>query len=280
VTTLGRSRSVAAAFEARSARAELLARGSPAIVVSAEARTSAEEPLRFVAGLAHAQASVAAALEALHGAKPLTGRLEADAERVLASLLDVPRFAARHAPSPLADEALTRATEDADAARKRLAVFWSGDLTSADDYLSRAMLRPYVEVLRALGVAPDREHRQGHCPFCGGSPVVGCRRGGSEGEGALRFLVCALCGLEWPISRILCPSCFENDPHKLPSFTSEMHPIVRIEACETCRRYVKSLDLSQDARPIPEVDDLASLALDLWAIEQGFTRLEPGLAGV
>jgi formate dehydrogenase maturation protein FdhE len=31
---------------------------------------------------------------------------------------------------------------------------------------------------------------------------------------------------------------------------------------------------------MPEVDDLASIALDLWAVEQGFTRIEPGLAGV
>jgi formate dehydrogenase maturation protein FdhE len=43
---------------------------------------------------------------------------------------------------------------------------------------------------------------------------------------------------------------------------------------------MKSLDLSLDARPIPEVDDLLSISLDLWAVEQGFTRIEPGLAGI
>ena len=77
-------------------------------------------------------------------------------------------------------------------------------------------------------------------------------------EGARRLLGCSLCGLEWPFSRILCPACFEEDPYKLPIFRSEPHPTVRIEACETCRRYVKSIDLSEDARPIPEVDDLVS----------------------
>jgi FdhE protein len=109
---------------------------------------------------------------------------------------------------------------------------------------------------------------------------VGCRRGGVEGQGAGRFLVCGSCGLEWPFERILCPACFERDPVKLPGFTSATHPAVRLEACETCRRYVKSLDLSQDAGPLPEVDDLASLSLDLWAIERGYARVEPGLAGV
>jgi FdhE protein len=94
------------------------------------------------------------------------------------------------------------------------------------------------------------------------------------------MLSCSLCGLEWLFERILCPSCFEEDPVKLPSFRDQGHPSVRVESCETCRRYVKSIDLSEDARPIPEVDDLVTLAMDLWAVEQGLTRIEPGLAGL
>ena len=70
------------------------------------------------------------------------------------------------------------------------------------------------------------------------------------------------------------------DPTKLPSFWSETYPTVRIEACETCRRYVKSIDLTADARAIPEVDDLVSLGMDLWAQEQGYARVAPGLAGI
>jgi FdhE protein len=99
-------------------------------------------------------------------------------------------------------------------------------------------------------------------------------------EGARRLLACALCGGEWPFGRVLCPACGEQDPIRLPSFSTEAHPAVRLEACETCRRYVKSLDLSEDARPIPEVDDLVSLSMDLWAENEGFVRIEPGLAGL
>ena len=94
------------------------------------------------------------------------------------------------------------------------------------------------------------------------------------------MLRCALCALEWNVNRISCPACFEEDPYKLPLFHSDAHPNVRIEACETCRRYVKSIDLTQDARPIPEIDDLLSLSMDLWAMDEGFTRIEPGLAGL
>jgi len=99
-------------------------------------------------------------------------------------------------------------------------------------------------------------------------------------EGARRLLACALCGGEWLFERIRCPSCFEEDPQELPHFQNDKHRNVRIEACETCHRYIKSIDLSEDARPIPEVDDLVSLAMDLWAVEQGYTRIEPGLAGL
>ena len=106
------------------------------------------------------------------------------------------------------------------------------------------------------------------------------RRDGAQLEGARRTLVCALCGLEWLFERIRCPACFEENPYRLPAFRDERHPAVRIEACETCRRYVKSIDLSEDARPIPEVDDLASIAMDLWAAGEGWTRVEPGLAGI
>ncbi len=72
----------------------------------------------------------------------------------------------------------------------------------------------------------------------------------------------------------------ESNPDKLPVYSEDGHPAIRIEACDTCRRYLKSIDLSLDPRPIPEIDDLLSLALDLWAIEQGFMRIEAGLAGI
>jgi FdhE protein len=270
VKTNVRSRTVAAAFEARAERALLLAQDS----------SSAAEPLRFAARLLRAQGEAAAALALRHESAPFTGRFEIDVERAIAPLTVLVEEIARHAPRALADLAAGRLAEENSTVIQRLALVWRGDRPFADDYLSRAALRPYVESLRGFGVKPDREHSLGRCPFCSGPPIVGCRRGGTDDTGAARFLCCALCGLEWPTSRILCPSCFENDPHKLPFFHSDNHPAARIEACETCRRYVKSLDLSLDARPLPEVDDLASLSLDLWAIEQGFTRLEPGLAGV
>lgn len=219
-------------------------------------------------------------IEAADAKEPMSGELARDADRFLDAACEVIRFAAREGPEALSNGALARETDDRDTARTRLLVYWGEDRTSREDYLSRAMLRPWVETLRSLSRAPNRVHRRGHCPFCGGAPWVAVRREGSQSEGARRNLCCALCGGEWLIGRILCPCCFEGDPRKLPIFQTERYPSARIETCETCRRYVKSIDLSLDARPIPEVDDLLSLSLDLWAADEGYTRIEPGMAGI
>jgi formate dehydrogenase maturation protein FdhE len=259
-----------AELERRAARARLLAGESP----------KAGDPLRFAAGLYAAQARAAEAIDAAHAKRPLSGRLAEDCDRFEVESREILRYVSESGPAPLAGLATSRRGDSAADASARLLVYWSGDGTENGGYLSRAILRPYVETLRRWNVTPDRLHRRGRCPFCGGSPWIALRRDGAEMEGARRFLGCSLCGGEWSVSRIFCPACFEEDPYKLPSFRADPHAAVRIEACETCRRYVKSIDLSSDARPIPEVDDLVSLSMDLWAAEQGFTRVEPGLAGL
>lgn len=267
---IGAEPTVESALARRGRRAEELARGSAA----------AKEPLQFAAGLYRTQARAAAILEAAHARRPLTGRLRDDFDRFASAAAHIVSFAAAEGPPVLAGEAKSRAAEDTAAALARLGGWWNLDGEAGrDDYLSRAVLRPYAEVLARAGTTPDRPLTPGWCPVCGGLPWIACRRPDAGADGSRRLLGCSLCGGEWPLGRIECPACGEEDPQKLPSFRSEQFPSVRIEACETCRRYVKSLDLTRDALAIPEVDDLVSLSMDLWAVEQGFMRLAPGLAG-
>ncbi|MCA1829316.1 MAG: formate dehydrogenase accessory protein FdhE [Myxococcales bacterium] len=235
---------VARALEQRGARAQTLVEKFPA----------ADEPLRFAAGLYRAQAAV---------------RLTADFGAFAEAVQPVIRFVASSGPPGVAADARTFS-------RDRLSAYWGG--LSEFDYLSRAVLMPYARFLRESGVPPGRP--EGPCKVCGGAPWIATRRSASSADGAMRMLVCALCGFEWQTARIRCPACGEEDPKKLPVFSAQERLGARIEACETCRGYVKSIDLTLDARQIPEVDDLATLSLDLWASEQGFERLEPGLAGI
>jgi FdhE protein len=261
---------VTAAFQRRAERARLLATQSP----------TAAEPLRFAGGLYAAQGSLAAALAALHGRSGLSGRLQEDLPGLVGASFDLLGFAAEQGPAGLAAAARERRRGSEADLGSRLVAFWNAEGTAEADYLSRALLRPYVELLAQLGIAPDRSPRSGSCPFCAGAPWIAARRSGDAAEGAARFLGCALCGGEWLFARIRCPCCAEENPERLPAFQSASYPTVRIEACEACRRYVKSIDLTLDGRAIPEVDDLVSLGMDLWIADQGFARLEPGLAGI
>ncbi|MDQ6891292.1 MAG: formate dehydrogenase accessory protein FdhE [Acidobacteriota bacterium] len=272
MTTVPAAKTSAAAkeFDRRAFRAAALVVDSPA----------AAGPLEFARGLYSVQGLAAAAIEAAHLRNPLTGHLDRDLPSIFDALRPVQTFSAESGPPALSAEARNRIEDDDATARTRLMVYWNDDAVPSEDYLSRATLRPYVETLRLILLAPARVHKRGRCPFCGAPPAVASRRDGSTLEGARRLLGCVLCGSEWTFPRILCPSCFEEEPTRLPNFETDRYPHIRIEACETCHRYLKSHDLSLDARPIPEVDDLASLSLDLWAVEQGFTRIEPGLAGL
>jgi FdhE protein len=78
---------------------------------------------------------------------------------------------------------------------------------------------------------------------------------------------------------LLCPNCGEEDQDKLPVFTAEEFPHVRIEACDTCQMYLKAIDLTKNGLAVPEVDELAAPALDLWASEQGYRKLQANLFG-
>ncbi len=269
---IGTSRrlSPAAELERRAGRAALLA-GQTSI---------ANEPLLFASSLCRAQSASAAVIDEAHAARPLTGRLDDDVARLLPLCETIIRAGAEHGPEPLAADAHRRRSEGSETAAIRLLTYWNDDTSAREDYLSRAVLRPYAEVLRANQVTPGRLHRPGHCPFCGGAPWIGVLVPMQDSEGSLRLLGCALCGNEWNVNRVRCPSCQEENPAKLPVYQSDAHPLVRIESCETCRRYVKSIDLTKDARLIPEIDEMLSISMDLWAMDEGLTRIEPGLAGI
>jgi len=117
----------------------------------------------------------------------------------------------------------------------------------------------------------------GTCPFCAEQPVAAVRR--PEGAGGKRHLLCALCFTEWEFRRLLCPNCGEQDQDKLPVYTTNEFPHIRVEACDSCKHYIKSVDLTVDGLAVPEVDELAAIPLDLWATENDYVKLTPNLLG-
>jgi FdhE protein len=137
------------------------------------------------------------------------------------------------------------------------------------------LLQPFAQNLAAHAqIAP---HIAPNCPFCLCKPQLGVLR--PEGEGGKRYLLCSLCGTEWEYRRVICPNCEELDKEKLPIYKSDKIPHIKLAACDTCHTYLKCIDLGIDGHAIPEVEDVSSLPLSLWMVENGFHPIQLNLFG-
>lgn len=227
----------------------------------------AAEALSFYARIAGFQKSLYASLE--DGRGSLHGELE------LSILLPwFPPFLSliqSIAPPPLARSTAGLRSEV-------LEEFWrgGGQLTAAETLISWTFLQPYAEHL--ADQAGPVETQSALCPLCSRRPQVGVLR--QLGDGAKRSLICSLCATEWEYRRIVCPACGEENVDKLPVYVAEQLAHVRVEACDTCRHYIKTIDLTKDGRAVPVVDELAAIPLSLWASEHGYTKLSPNLLGL
>jgi formate dehydrogenase maturation protein FdhE len=148
---------------------------------------------------------------------------------------------------------------------------------SPPDFFSRAVLQPLAERIARNTRAENSAVTSNQCPRCGGVPQLAVLR--QEGDGGKRWLLCSFCQTEWDFHRVRCPKCGERDHEKLPRFTSEDHPAVRVEACDSCHTYLKSFDLTVDGTIVPLVDEIATAPLDIWAAEKGYRKLQPNLLG-
>jgi formate dehydrogenase maturation protein FdhE len=154
----------------------------------------------------------------------------------------------------------------------------SGASNPGEQFVIESLLQAFAGQL----VIPDRSPGHGstpmRCPRCDALPVVAVLR--EEGHGARRSLLCALCLTEWECLRIVCPACGEQDRDQLPIYAAEQFAHVRIDACDRCHQYIKTIDLTRDGLAVPCVDDIASVSLDLWAREQGYTRIHRNVLGI
>jgi len=193
-------------------------------------------------------------------------------------LLDLVR---RIGPAPLAEFGGQHLQSDAERMQLLLDA-WEGAgnplaVPNADRFYARVLLQPYAEYLASRGDI-RAEGAEPACPFCNARPVVAVLRG--EGDGAKRWLLCSLCATEWQYRRVLCPNCGQENKDQLPIYTASDFEHVRVEACDNCRTYIKSVDLTRDGHAVPMVDELATVALNLWADEHGYSKFEANLLGM
>jgi FdhE protein len=249
----------------------------------------ASEGLQFYQRIAQFQKSLYAEVEAKCGttkeARPHgTLRLELDLFLLLPRFSPFLSMIEESAPSALAQAASGLRALDGNRWQELLAEFWRGEpgsaanLAPAEALISWIFLQPYAEYLADYTQQAPLHTTPSLCPLCGSKPLVGALR--PEGDGGKRSLICSLCANEWEFRRIVCPACGEEDVHKLAVYTAKEFAHVRLEACDTCRGYIKTVDLTKDGHAIPMVDELATIPLNLWAAERGYTKVRTNLLGI
>ncbi len=274
-------------YRARIERAELLSSRHP----------YAAEVLAFYGKIAASQRELYESLPKLWGRQAV-----APANGLLRSEINLPillepfaKFLSvieAHAPKPLAAEARYLKEQGTSAWAATLETFWKaglaewteGEKGSAEqasdplkEFLGRAFLQPYAEFVVNAMLPPNLPMTTCRCPRCNSLPLLGILR--PEGDGAKRYLQCAFCSQEWEFRRIFCARCGEEREEQLPVYTAEQFPHVRVESCETCKQFLRTVDLTKDGNAIPIVDDLGALPLSFWAEEQGYQRIQGNLLG-
>jgi len=86
-----------------------------------------------------------------------------------------------------------------------------------------------------------------------------------------RHLFCSQCGFEWRFRRVKCPFCGNEEQQTLSYFTVEGDERYRVDVCDVCKRYIKTLDFRNvGEEAILDVEDVATLHLDMLAHEEGY----------
>ena len=113
---------------------------------------------------------------------------------------------------------------------------------------------------------------KGYCPVCGSLPKMSQLKG----EGGKRHFLCSFCGFMWPSQRLKCPFCDNQDHNKLHYFYAEGQNAHRVDLCEQCKQYIKTVDTRNlDYEPDLDLEDIATIHLDILATKKGFNRPVP-----
>ncbi len=122
----------------------------------------------------------------------------------------------------------------------------------------------------AAYLKPDEPWSKGYCPICGSAPILSFLA-----DAGARTLICGFCWHDWQARRVYCPFCENTDNAKLQYLYNEEETDLRIDVCDKCKRYLKSVDTRKADRLIyPPLEQITTLHLDMKAREEGF---EPGI---
>jgi FdhE protein len=236
--------------------------------------------------LAAAEARLAIGIPALEGEPLLTGSALMSNVRVLARALGEVLEAIETLPETLEQRLDGTAADSLAAAALTGAWDLVGEtvrragldphfVITLVDHAARPALRAGASALREVMV--QSRWTRATCPGCGAPPLLAeLRSGGSSVNGGEqeRVLRCGRCLAAWAFPRLRCTGCGETSHRQLAYLHgSGEGTFRRADICSTCSTYLKSIAVLMPLS-LPELLelDLATAALDVAAVEQGFHR--------
>lgn len=210
-----------------------------------------------------------------------SGSLERDLVVLGPQVPDFVRRIASIAPLPLAAQGEDLLNGPPGRIDEILLAWWSGPSDRA--FFPKAILQPYARRLADAQITLSGRvpvHADNRCPFCGGVAQLSVLHTTDPSGGGGRRLLCATCLTAWPFRRVRCVQCGEEDERRLGYFRSPAFDHLRVDVCETCRRYLKTVDLTRLGIAVPLVDEVAGTVLDVWARDCGYEKVELNLVGM
>lgn len=140
-------------------------------------------------------------------------------------------------------------------------------------FLIQSSAKPSIEAgMEQLRSELDPETwLKGYCPVCGSLPSLSLLKE----EVGKRYLLCSFCGYQWRIDRIFCPFCNNKGQESLHYLFAEGEEAYRIDLCEKCHQYIKTIDYRKLEEPDIILEDLATPHLDILATQEGYKRPVP-----
>jgi FdhE protein len=135
--------------------------------------------------------------------------------------------------------------------------------------------RPYFLWLRNSFPMDNLFWDEGRCPVCSAQPVVSSLT--KEGH---RQVFCSFCGTVGYYRHLGCPACLSKDTFKVDVLKSEGEEGFRIDACDDCGSYLKTVDAGMPSTMTPDIVDLISLPQDFAAQAKKYVRLSPNPIGM
>jgi FdhE protein len=135
--------------------------------------------------------------------------------------------------------------------------------------------KPYFLGLRDVCRRGARIWEEGRCPVCNAQPSLSW-----VGEDGRRQISCSFCATVGYYERTGCVICQNNNKPKQNVFLFEGEEGFRVNTCDECKSYIKTIEGGLLFSTGPDVADLMSLPLDIVVQEKGFQRRSPNPIGM